>query len=120
MLVSIERALIQNRDLTIPCVFVRPEVDKTTATKVKDQIRRHQGSIAENEEDATHIIYPPVDPFEEEFARPCYRRDRNYLIHWYYFPDSYDSWVTLELPFDYSESSTLGATITKYVIFIIF
>lgn len=105
MLMAAERALIQNRCMTVPSIFVRPDVDKNTAVKVKDVVRKHQGTVVENEADATHIIYPPVDPMEEEYARPCMRRERSVLIHWYYFPDSYDSWSTLELPWDYPEGT---------------
>ncbi|OXU23978.1 hypothetical protein TSAR_004197 [Trichomalopsis sarcophagae] len=112
MLVAIERALIQSRCLTVPCVFVRSDVDKPTAAKVKEVVRRHQGTIAESEDDATHIIYPPADPLEEEYARPCFRRERFVLLHWYYFPDSYDSWVNVDLPWDYPESA-LGNITTK-------
>ncbi|KAL6262562.1 hypothetical protein P5V15_005354 [Pogonomyrmex californicus] len=105
MLMAAERALIQNRCMTVPSIFVRPDVDKNTAAKVKDVVRKHQGTVVENEADATHIIYPPVDPLEEEYARPCMRRERSVLIHWYYFPDSYDSWLTLDLPWDYPEGA---------------
>ncbi|KAG8041210.1 hypothetical protein G9C98_002198 [Cotesia typhae] len=108
MLIAIERALIQNRCITVPCVYIRPEIDKATASKVKENIRRHQGTIAENEAEATHIIYPPVDPMEEEYARPCLRRDRSVLLHWYYFPDSYDSWVNFDLSFDFPEGGLGG------------
>lgn len=115
MLVAAERALVQNRCLTIPCVYVRPDVDKTTASKVKEVVRRHQGTIAEAEADATHIVYPPVDPLEEEYARPCLKRDRSVLLHWYYFPDSHDSWTTLDLPWDFSEGSIgIGTTSGRY------
>ncbi|XP_066595586.1 SWI/SNF complex subunit SMARCC2-like isoform X2 [Prorops nasuta] len=110
MLIAAERALAQNRCYTVPCIYVRPDVDKTTATKVKETVRRHQGTIAETESEATHIIYPPVDPLEEEYARPCVRRDRSVLVHWYYFPDSYDSWTTLDLPWDFPEGSLPGST----------
>lgn len=116
MLTAAERALIQNRCLNVPSVYVRPEVDKTTAAKVKEAIRRHQGTVVENEADATHIIYPPVDPMEEEYARPCMKRERSILLHWYYFPDSYDSWTTLDLPWDYPEG-TLMNTNSRYYIF---
>lgn len=108
MLMAAERALIQNRCLNIPTVYVRPEVDKTTGVKVKEVVRRHQGTVVENEADATHIIYPPVDPMEEEYARPCMKRERSVLLHWYYFPDSYDSWTTLDLPWDYPEGTLMN------------
>lgn len=45
-----------------------------------------------------------VDPLDEEYARPAFRRDRMVMMHWYYFPDSYDSWVATELPVDPPDS----------------
>lgn len=113
MLMAAERALIQNRCMNIPTIYVRSEVDKATAVKVKEAVRRHQGTVVENEADATHIIYPPVDPMEEEYARPCMKRERSILLHWYYFPDSYDTWTTLDLPWDYPEG-TLTNTNSRY------
>lgn len=112
MLAAIERALLQSRCLSVPSVYVRSDVDKATAAKVKELVRRHQGTIAESEDDATHIIFPPVDPIDEEYARPCFRRDRSVLLHWYYFPDSYDSWINLDLPCEYPEGA-LGSFPTK-------
>lgn len=50
-------------------------------------------------------MYPIVDPIDEEYARPVYKnRERWSLLHWYYFPDSYDSWVNIDLPVDAPES----------------
>ncbi|XP_078053730.1 SWI/SNF- related protein mor [Augochlora pura] len=111
MLMAAERALVQNRCFTIPSIYVRADVDKSTAAKVKEAVRRHQGTITENEADATHIVYPSVDPMEEEYARPCMRRDRSVLLHWYYFPDSYDSWTSLDLPWDFPEGTITNASV---------
>jgi len=42
-----------------------------------------------------------VDPLDEEYARPVYKnKERWTQLHWYYFPDSHDSWVNAELPVD--------------------
>ncbi|XP_073999997.1 SWI/SNF- related protein mor isoform X2 [Rhodnius prolixus] len=104
MFMAVERALIQAKCLTLPVVYIRPDVDKPTVAKVKDIVKRHQGTIVENEEQATHILYPVVDPLDEEFARPTLKRDRMTLLHWYYFPDSHDSWVSIDLPVDPPDS----------------
>ncbi|KAL1122966.1 hypothetical protein AAG570_003290 [Ranatra chinensis] len=104
MFMAVEKTLIQNKCLTLPVVYVRPDVEKATSAKVKDIVKRHQGSVTESEDQATHIIYPPCDPLDEEFARPAIRRDRMALMHWYYFPDSHDSWVATELPVDPPDS----------------
>ncbi|KAK7864658.1 hypothetical protein R5R35_012427 [Gryllus longicercus] len=104
MFMNVEKVLIQNKCLIMPVVYVRSEVEKTVANKIKDTIKRHQGSLTDNEEEATHIIYPPCDPFEEEYARPTMKRDRMVLLHWYYFPDSHDTWVNMELPVEPPDS----------------
>lgn len=93
MLLDIETALIESECLRLPIVYVKPEVDKSTSNRVKEIITNHQGEITEDEEEATHIIYPAADPLPEEFARPNFKKDKHVMIHWYYFPESYDSWV---------------------------
>ncbi|KOB77929.1 Uncharacterized protein OBRU01_01454 [Operophtera brumata] len=84
MMLEIESSLLGAELIRTPCVFIRAEVDKATANK--------------DEEEATHIIYPTVDPLEEEYARPVFRRGNHALIHWYYLPDSHDTWAQADLP----------------------
>lgn len=45
MFMAVERALIQAKCLTLPVVYIRPDVDKPTVAKVKDIVKRHQGTI---------------------------------------------------------------------------
>ncbi|KAL0868466.1 hypothetical protein ABMA27_007953, partial [Loxostege sticticalis] len=104
MMMEIESALVAAEVIRTPCVYIRPEVDKATANKVKDIVSHHQGDICEDEEDATHIIYPTVDPLEEEYARPVFRRGNHSLVHWYYLPDSHDTWAQADLPVDIPET----------------
>ncbi|XP_065079578.1 SWI/SNF complex subunit SMARCC1-like isoform X2 [Ochlerotatus camptorhynchus] len=100
MLLDMETALIEAECMRLPIVYVRPEVDKATANRISDIVTNHQGEMTLDEEEATHIIYPAVDPLPEDYARPTFRRDKHVMIHWYYFPDSYDTWVpnTFDLP----------------------
>lgn len=100
MFLEIESCLIDGEFWRLPVIYVRPEVDKALASKITDIISSHQGEITEDEEEATHIVHCITDPLPEEYARPVFKRDKNILLHWYYFPDSYDSWVpnTIDLP----------------------
>ena len=50
--------------------------------KLKETVKRHQGLVTDTESEATHLVYPAVDPLEEEFARPLFQRERNTLLHW--------------------------------------
>ncbi|KAK7586055.1 hypothetical protein V9T40_003931 [Parthenolecanium corni] len=101
MFMNVEKALIQNKCLVMPNVFIRPEVDKATKDNVKDIVKRHQGTITENEDEATHVVFPSTDPSDEEYVRPVFRNKEKWtLLHWYYFPESYDSWVNTEIHMD--------------------
>ncbi|CAH0389358.1 unnamed protein product [Bemisia tabaci] len=105
MFTKVEKALIDNKFLSLPNVFIKPEVDKPIQSRVKEIIKKHQGTITENEEEASHIIFPVTDPLDEEYARPTVKRDRMVLMHWYYFPDSHDSWLPAsDLPIDAPET----------------
>lgn len=104
MFMNVEKVLLQNKCVTMPIIFVRSDVEKSVATRVKDIVKRHQGTVTDNEEEASHIIYPVCDPLDEEYARPVMKRDRMVILHWYYFPDSHDSWVQTDLPIDPPDS----------------
>lgn len=93
MLLDIEGALSEAELIRYPIVYVKPEVDKTLSGKIKEIITSRQGEVVDDEEEATHIIFPTVDPLPEEYARVVFKRDKHVMLHWYYLPDSYDSWV---------------------------
>jgi SWI/SNF related-matrix-associated actin-dependent regulator of chromatin subfamily C len=43
---------------------------------------------------ATHIIHSPPPPIpEEDWLRPLLKQSNTVLVHWWYYPDSYDTWV---------------------------
>jgi SWI/SNF related-matrix-associated actin-dependent regulator of chromatin subfamily C len=100
MLLEIETALMENECLRLPVIYVRPEVDKNMAMKLKEIVVNHQGEITDDEDEATHLIYPTVDPLPEEYGRPSFKREKHVMMHWYYFPESYDSWIpnNIDLP----------------------
>ncbi|XP_037079643.1 SWI/SNF complex subunit SMARCC2-like [Pollicipes pollicipes] len=107
---AIEKTLVAAGQLVIPSVFIAHEVDKTERDKLKETVRAHGGTIAESRDKATHVVYPTQDPLEEEYARPLFKRDKYTMLHWYYFPDSYDTWVTgLELDDNVPESPEFDA-----------
>ncbi|KAM7362775.1 SWI/SNF- related protein mor isoform 2-T2 [Cochliomyia hominivorax] len=100
LLIDIEQALVEADLYRIPYIYIRSEVDKQLATRLRDILATRRVEIVLDEEDATHIIYPVVDPHPDEYARPIFKRGNCVMMHWYYFPESYDTWTpnTLELP----------------------
>lgn len=97
---DIEQQLIENECLRLPVAFIRPEVDDDLRDDITEILKTRNCEITTEENDATHIIYPEVDALPDDYARPLFKRGKNVMIHWYYFPESYDSWVpnTFELP----------------------
>ncbi|CAH1131485.1 unnamed protein product [Ceutorhynchus assimilis] len=96
MFQAMEKALVQNKLYTVPIIYVDQNVDKAVSQKIKDIIRKRNGQVVETEENATHILFNHVDGPVEEYGRPVVKRDKMVLMHWYYFPDSFDTWVNLE------------------------
>ncbi|XP_067951707.1 SWI/SNF complex subunit SMARCC2-like isoform X2 [Watersipora subatra] len=100
MFIQIEKALQQSSHefLPRPQIYIMDSVDPELTARLKDIIKRHQSMHVESEDDATHIIYPIPDSAKNEvnrdFVRPVMRRERNTMLHWWYTPDSYDTWVT--------------------------
>ncbi|KAJ3597349.1 hypothetical protein NHX12_000877 [Muraenolepis orangiensis] len=94
MFLNVEKTLVQNNCLTRPTVFLSTDMEQKQANKLKDIIKRHQGSITEEKSKATHHIYPsPTQQEDEEWLRPVMRKDKQVLVHWGMSPDSYDTWV---------------------------
>uniref|UniRef100_A0A8C5UJK5 SWI/SNF related, matrix associated, actin dependent regulator of chromatin subfamily c member 1 n=1 Tax=Malurus cyaneus samueli TaxID=2593467 RepID=A0A8C5UJK5_9PASS len=82
MFMNIEKTLVQNNCLSRPTIYLIPDMELKLANKLKDIVKRHQVSITQ------HSV-PSVD----EWLRPVMRKDKQVLVHWGFFPDSYDTWV---------------------------
>lgn len=95
LILDIEQALIDSDLYRIPYVYVRPEVDKdpNTRARIRDILANRRMEIVEDEEDATHIIFPITEPIEDEYARPVFKRSGSVMLHWCRYPESYDSWT---------------------------
>ena len=57
MFMQIEKTLIANKYHVQPCIYIKQSLEKPVLGRLKDIIKRHQGTLAENPEDATHIIH---------------------------------------------------------------
>ncbi|XP_060553884.1 SWI/SNF complex subunit SMARCC2-like isoform X2 [Ruditapes philippinarum] len=95
MFMQIMKSLVANKCHIQPNVFIKPSLEKALISRLKDIVKKHQGSISDNEEDATHVIHgmPASSGQEEEWCRPVMKRDKHALVHWWYTPDSYDNWI---------------------------
>uniref|UniRef100_A0A8C3TC41 SWI/SNF related, matrix associated, actin dependent regulator of chromatin subfamily c member 2 n=1 Tax=Chelydra serpentina TaxID=8475 RepID=A0A8C3TC41_CHESE len=94
MFMTIEKSLVQNNCLARPNIFLHQEIEPKLLGKLKDIIKRHQGTVTEDRNNASHVVFPvPSNLEEEEWVRPVMKRDKQVLLHWGYFPDSYDTWI---------------------------
>ena len=57
MFMQIEKALVAAECLIRPAIYLRPEVEKILVFKMKDIIKRHQGTMVDKPADATHVVY---------------------------------------------------------------
>lgn len=67
----IQNSLILRQVLTLPICYLRPDIDKRLQNQLKQIIEKNNGTVAEKEEDADHIVYPPLteNPREIEIER---------------------------------------------------
>ncbi|XP_029947049.1 SWI/SNF complex subunit SMARCC2 isoform X2 [Salarias fasciatus] len=94
MFMTIEKSLVQNNCLTRPVIYLSSDIEPKLLSKLKDIIKRHQGSVTEDKAASSHVVVPiPTSLEEEEWVRPVMKRDKQVLLHWGYFPDSYDTWI---------------------------
>lgn len=114
----IELELIQKGLLRRPKVFMS-RVPAHLNIKLKKVVKEHGGFCVDYAIDATHIVEwdEEVDslPSEltEEFVRTIEIRPREVagtaLVHWFYFPDSYDEWI----PSDHVDGSEPPDTVPQ-------
>ncbi|XP_064160335.1 SWI/SNF complex subunit SMARCC2 isoform X2 [Anguilla rostrata] len=94
MFMNIEKSLVQNNCLSRPIIYLSSEIEPKLLGKIKDIIKRHQGSVTEDKATSSHVVVPiPASLEEEEWVRPVMKRDKQVLLHWGYSPDSYDTWI---------------------------
>ncbi|XP_034022588.1 SWI/SNF complex subunit SMARCC2 isoform X3 [Thalassophryne amazonica] len=94
MFMTIEKSLVQNNCLSRPVIYLSSDIEPKLLGKLKDIIKRHQGSVTEDKTSSSHVVVPiPNSLEEEEWVRPVMKRDKQVLLHWGYFPDSYDTWI---------------------------
>ncbi|KAM8967279.1 SWI/SNF complex subunit SMARCC1 [Pelodytes ibericus] len=94
MFMNIEKTLMQNNCLSRPTVYLVADIDLKLANKLKDVVKRHQGAVTEEKQKASHHVYPiPTSLDEDEWLRPVLKKDKQVLVHWGFYPDSYDTWI---------------------------
>ena len=69
MFMTIEKSLVQNNCLSRPNIFLCPEIEPKLLGKLKDIIKRHQGTVTEEKNNASHVVCPVPGNLEEGETR---------------------------------------------------
>jgi len=92
MCLKVEEALIDLNLHKVPVVLIKENVREKERDKVRDLVKKRGGQITNDEDEATHIIHPKVDPNPDLYCRPVFRRSDKCLVHFMQMPDSSDNW----------------------------
>jgi len=91
---KVEEFLKAQKLFVPPSCFFKKNVKDADKEKAKEIIKKKGGTIADSEEDATHIIHPKVELNMDLYARPLFKRGDKCLVHFLMMPDSQDNWGT--------------------------
>ncbi|NXT88956.1 SMRC1 protein, partial [Anhinga rufa] len=87
-----------NNCLSRPTIYLIPDIELKLANKLKDIVKRHQGTVTEEKSKATHHVYPsPTSMDDDEWLRPVMKKDKQVLVHWGFFPDRLEKRFNAEL-----------------------
>eukprot|EP01132_Coremiostelium_polycephalum_P000488 gene488-616_t len=95
LLATIESNLLKSGTLIFPQVFISPDVKSNK--NLQSIIEQHGGKVVTQVKAATHIIKNSNEEIDEprdvEYLRTIEHKDKFSLVHWWYYPDSYDAWL---------------------------
>ncbi|KAK3247460.1 hypothetical protein CYMTET_43039 [Cymbomonas tetramitiformis] len=102
LLKTIREHLQKNKLLVFPKVYFESSVDTTAVERLKDKLtsERFGGSVAStrDEDGITHVLIGDSEDVkietDEQYCRTLQVKGGQALVHWWYFPDSYDEWVS--------------------------
>ncbi|EGD74687.1 hypothetical protein PTSG_06050 [Salpingoeca rosetta] len=97
ILLEVQRVLKEKHHLRPMRVYFAPKVSAKDKERLSTVAKEHDMETVGSEDEATHVItsLPKRDPADdgEEWLRPVLKRKDRVLAHYWYFPDSYDTWL---------------------------
>lgn len=95
LFLQLEKKLTDGGFVKKPSIYFSPHLDKASLKAFNAIASHYQATIVSDINDATHIIHPsiPADPAEKdnEWFRSSEVFGEQSFVHWWYYPDSYDS-----------------------------
>ncbi|TNN81397.1 SWI/SNF complex subunit SMARCC2 [Liparis tanakae] len=71
MFMTIEKSLVQNNCLSRPVIYLSSDIEPKLLGKLKDIIKRHQGSVTEDKASSSNVVVPIPTSLEEGEASDC-------------------------------------------------
>ncbi|CAO3573275.1 unnamed protein product [Mortierella alpina] len=97
LLIHIRQELVSQGLIKIPAVAFDDSIGAEELEQLEAAVERLGGSVTTNIAKATHVIHhsseEPESPEGEEWLRTLEKKDGKVLVHYWYYPDSYDEWL---------------------------
>ena len=95
ILKNIRRALKQK---TRKVIYLSKEFDQARRGNLGQMALAVGAQVTESKEEATHQLYPggTFKKPENEHCTPLKKWDDRVLVHWWYSPPSYQTWISQE------------------------
>ncbi|CAN8062235.1 unnamed protein product [Agarophyton chilense] len=98
LLTRIEKSLKEARMLPLVKVFFIRAIPSSSQPELRAIVQK-RGTVVSTSSAATHIVYPDppgttvAETHGTDYCRPLELQQDVALVHWWYHPDSYDSWI---------------------------
>eukprot|EP00241_Pyramimonas_parkeae_P018825 CAMPEP_0114314792 /NCGR_PEP_ID=MMETSP0059-20121206/22059_1 /TAXON_ID=36894 /ORGANISM="Pyramimonas parkeae, Strain CCMP726" /LENGTH=401 /DNA_ID=CAMNT_0001440081 /DNA_START=111 /DNA_END=1313 /DNA_ORIENTATION=+ len=100
---EVREALVNEDWLQQPKLYLQDDVDpeELTDLRVKAALCGFELADSPDDEGVTHIVIPDTEEvkqtdIDEEYCRTLEIKGQKALVHWWYFPDSYDEWIPVQ------------------------
>ncbi|KAF9961564.1 hypothetical protein BGZ72_003170 [Mortierella alpina] len=97
LLIHIRQELVSQGLIKNPAVVFDSSIGAEELEKLEAAVERLGGTVTTNISKATHVIHhsseEPESPEGEEWLRTLEKKEGKVLVHYWYYPDSYDEWL---------------------------
>ncbi|KAG0317547.1 hypothetical protein BGZ97_005204 [Linnemannia gamsii] len=97
LVAHIRNHLVSEGVIKNPIVAFDSSVPEEEREKLEASLERLGGAITNDIQHATHVVHHSAEELEspegEEWLRTLEKKDGKVLVHYWYYPDSYDEWL---------------------------
>ncbi|KAF9161021.1 hypothetical protein DFQ26_004940 [Actinomortierella ambigua] len=99
----IRNDLVSQGTIKNPTVALVDAIESEERERLTTSVKRLGGIVVSDASQATHIVHPSTEELEspegEEWLRTLDKKDGKVLVHYWYYPDSYDEWLPENIDF---------------------